>query len=78
MREQDILVHLFEEPDFPVVPTDDNSTYLGDAVYATEDPGGENGMILWTEREGGKHWMGLDGAAIEQLYAFAKLKGLIR
>lgn len=71
------VVHL-PEPSFPVTPTDDNSVYLGDAVYATTDPGGENGMIVWTDRADGRHWMGLNGRAIEELYAFAKKEGLIK
>jgi len=66
------------EPDFPVVPTDTNSTYLGDAVYATLDPGGENGMIVWTDRQAGRHWMGLDGRAIQELYNFAQRNGMFK
>ena len=32
MKEQEIFVHLFESPEFPVVPTDANSAYLGDGT----------------------------------------------
>lgn len=72
-----ITVIKLPEPDFPVTPTDENSVYLGDAVYATEDPGGENGMIIWTDRDV-RHWMGMDGNAIQRLYDFAKQKGLVK
>lgn len=62
------------EPDFPVTPTDENSSYIGDAVYATQGtwPGS---IILWTDRESGRHWMGVEPRALQALVDFARQQG---
>lgn len=48
-----------------IKPTEENSMYLGDGVYATND--GYGSLILWTERLEGKHWMTLDSNALKML-----------
>lgn len=62
------------EPDFPVKPTDANSTYIGDAVYATQTD--ENNVCLWTDREEGRHWMTLDARALRMLTEHCKKAGM--
>jgi hypothetical protein len=73
-----VLLNILPEPEFPVKPDDSNTTYLGDGVYATLDPGGANGLIVWTDRADGRHWMGMDIHAIGRLYEYATKSGMLK
>jgi hypothetical protein len=58
---------------FPVEATDDNTTYLGDAVYCTKGrwPGE---FIVWTDREV-RHHMSLEPDALQSLINYARNQG---
>jgi len=75
MNESEWQIIKLPEPDFPCVPTDANSTYLGDAVYATQTDDGN--VCLWTDREAGRHWMTLDARALRILTGHTKKVGML-
>jgi hypothetical protein len=74
VSEPEWLVVQLPSPGFPVTPTDANTTYIGDAVYATQGRyAGE--LILWTDREEGRHHMSIEPRALQALVDYARKQG---
>lgn len=70
----DWVVHHLPDPGFPVTPTDANSSYVGDGVYATQGRWrGE--LILWTDRKEVRHHMSIEPRALQSLVDYARQQG---
>lgn len=57
----------------PVEPTDANSRYIGDGVYATQGRW-KGELILWTDRDI-RHHMSIEPRALQALIYYAREQG---